>query len=408
MKKEEKPVEKKKLTKRQLKLKKRTIIINCVLIVACLLITVFCVFVYKKNTGVNHYLKIKLNGEKEINIKYGEKYEDEGAKATYNKKDLSSSIRTSSNVNFDRVGYYKITYTIKYKQKTKKVVRKVNVLDEEKPELVLNGSSEVTIQVGDTYKEEFAKATDNYDGDLSEAVVITGDVDTGKVGEYTIVYTVSDSSDNKVSIERKVKVIEKTAQKPVSFNNSEIIGKTSKGYTIEKKDGVIYINGILIANKTYSLPRDYNPGDLLDVFTENFNKMQSDASKEGISLNVISGFRSYDRQNNIYNNYVSRDGKDKADTYSARPGHSEHQTGLAADINDLSQSWENTAEGKWLNANCYKYGFIIRYVKGKEDQTGYIYEPWHIRYVGNDLAKKLYNNGDWLTLEEYLGITSKY
>ena len=103
-----------------------------------------------------------------------------------------------------------------------------------------------------------------------------------------------------------------------------------------------------------------------------------------------------------------------ADTYSARPGHSEHQTGLAADIKGpnnnlyLDQRWINTSEGQWLNNNCYKYGFIIRYPSGKESITGYIYEPWHIRYVGTEVATQLYNGGNWITLEEYLGIDSKY
>ena len=136
--------------------------------------------------------------------------------------------------------------------------------------------------------------------------------------------------------------------------------------------------------------------------------MQSDAASEGITLNVISGYRSYSNQQGTYQYWVSQYGRSKADTVSARPGHSEHQSGLAADINDLGQGWANTTEGKWLNNNCYKYGFIIRYPKGKEGITGYIFEPWHIRYVGNDLASKLYNGGDWITLEEYFGIDSKY
>ena len=136
--------------------------------------------------------------------------------------------------------------------------------------------------------------------------------------------------------------------------------------------------------------------------------MQADAASQGISLSIISGFRSYSRQSTLYNNYVNRDGKAAADTYSARAGHSEHQTGLAADINSLYQSFIDTPEGKWLNNNCHKYGFIIRYPKGKESITGYIYEPWHIRYVGVDIATSLYNGGNWISLEEYLGITSKY
>lgn len=185
-------------------------------------------------------------------------------------------------------------------------------------------------------------------------------------------------------------------------------GTTSKGYTVEVIDGIAYINGILIANKTYSLPSDYYPGGLLNDFLNPYYEMQAAASNDGISLEIISGFRSYDDQDWIYNNYVDRDGREAADRYSARPGHSEHQTGLAADINSLYQSWGETAEGIWLNTHCADYGFIIRYPQGKESITGYMYEPWHIRYVGKDLAQKLYNNGDWITLEEYFGITSQY
>jgi D-alanyl-D-alanine carboxypeptidase len=128
---------------------------------------------------------------------------------------------------------------------------------------------------------------------------------------------------------------------------------------------------------------------------------------------VQSGFRSYGTQERLYNNYVARDGKKEADKYSARPGHSEHQTGLAFDVCAtnrpcISNEFDNTPEAKWLSDNCYKYGFILRYVKGKENETGYQNESWHFRYVGKDIAKELYNNGDWITLEDYLGVTSEY
>ena len=108
----------------------------------------------------------------------------------------------------------------------------------------------------------------------------------------------------------------------------------------------------------------------------------------------------------LYNSYVNRDGKAKADTYSARPGHSEHQTGLAMDINNASDAFNNTPEAKWIAANCWKYGFILRYPQGKQNITGYKYESWHVRYLGNDLAKEVYNSG--LTLEEFLCIDSVY
>ena len=175
---------------------------------------------------------------------------------------------------------------------------------------------------------------------------------------------------------------------------------------IEVKNGITYVNGILIANKTYALPKDYNPGKILPDAQAAFNEMQADAKKAGYNLTIVSGFRSYSYQSELYNNYVARDGKAAADTYSARPGHSEHQTGLGMDINNASSSFNNTAEAKWIAANCWKYGFIIRYPKGKENITGYMYESWHVRYLGKQLAKEVYDSG--LTLEEFLCIDSKY
>lgn len=182
-------------------------------------------------------------------------------------------------------------------------------------------------------------------------------------------------------------------------------GLSSKGYPISIRDGVTYVDGILIANKSYPLPSDYGSG-LTAEMNSALESMFSAASKDGINLHVVSGFRSYSKQKTLYTNYCNRDGKAAADTYSARPGYSEHQTGLAADINSVETSWGNTAEGKWLAANCYRYGFIIRYPEGKESKTGYQYEPWHVRYLGVETATSVYNSG--LCLEEYLGIDSEY
>jgi len=171
------------------------------------------------------------------------------------------------------------------------------------------------------------------------------------------------------------------------------------------KYGITYVQGIMIANKTYALPQSYCPG-LQKQAVNAFNEMQAAAAKEGLKLEICSGFRSYATQKGLYDKYVARDGKAAADRYSARPGHSEHQTGLAMDINKASSEFDNTPEAKWLAANCWKYGFILRYPQGKENVTGYMYESWHIRWLGKDLAKKVTDSG--LTLEEYLNITSVY
>lgn len=185
-----------------------------------------------------------------------------------------------------------------------------------------------------------------------------------------------------------------------------VVGYTSKGYVITEKDGITYVDGVLVANKTYSLPENYNPGGLLSECEAAFNKMQSVCASEGLTIWNASGFRSYSLQESLYNRYCDRDGKEAADRYSARPGHSEHQSGLAIDLNEITSAFADTKEGKWIAENCYKYGFILRYPKEKEAQTGYMYEPWHIRYVGVDTATAIYNSG--LCLEEYFGITSVY
>ncbi len=185
-----------------------------------------------------------------------------------------------------------------------------------------------------------------------------------------------------------------------------LIGYSSKGYPITEKDGITYVDGILVANKTYSLPEDYNPGELLTECSEAFEKMKSEAAKEDLVLWNASGFRSYELQESLYTRYSDRDGKEAADRYSARPGHSEHQTGLAIDLNTITSAFADTAEGKWVSENCHKYGFILRYPQDKESVTGYMYEAWHIRYVGVDTATKIYESG--LCFEEYFGITSQY
>lgn len=161
---------------------------------------------------------------------------------------------------------------------------------------------------------------------------------------------------------------------------------------------------ILIVNKRYKLSRFYRPGDLLTKVKDAFEAMQRDAYKEKVLLLIVSGFRSYDYQMMVYNRYKKND--INADRYSAKPGHSEHQTGLAIDIiNTESINIKKfRKEFVWLDRNAYKYGFILRYPEGKEKITGYKYEPWHYRYVGKSLAKELYNNGNWITLEEYFGL----
>jgi len=196
----------------------------------------------------------------------------------------------------------------------------------------------------------------------------------------------------------------KSADNPAVSASVQVTVEAAKEPAVA--DGVTYIEGILIANKTYALPASYNPGGLTNECYSAFMSLVSGAAADNINIYCSSGFRSYESQQYIYNNYVAMDGQAKADTYSARPGHSEHQTGLAIDCNIIDDSFTGTPEAIWLENNCHKYGFIIRYPRNKDHITGYKYEPWHIRYLGVEKATAVYNSG--LCLEEYLGITSQY
>ncbi|MDR1674094.1 MAG: M15 family metallopeptidase [Oscillospiraceae bacterium] len=163
---------------------------------------------------------------------------------------------------------------------------------------------------------------------------------------------------------------------------------------------------IMVVNKSYPLPKTYNPGELESYVQSAFDEMKKAAKQDGADLQIGSGFRSWEKQNELYDKYVKRDGVAKADTYSARPGYSEHQSGLAFDLTPIDDSFSGTKQDLWLQENAHKFGFIVRFPKGKENITGYKYEPWHLRYVGKEFAEELHNYG--LTLEEFFNIDSKY
>lgn len=343
-----------------------------------------------------------INYKKEINIKVGDEIPEISDFVL--EDDLKRLGKDSINWEDIKLEDNKIYTAGSYKGyitfRGKKINFKLNVIDDEAPIIKNVKDLEVNVDSKINLLEDI-ETTDNSHDEIT--LKIEGEYDLSKAGTYNLKYVASDNSDNVSSKEFKLIV-----KDVIKATNNTVVGTTSKGYSITKVNGIYYINDILITNKTYNLPNTYAPGGLLNVFSANFNQMKNDAAKEGIILNIISGYRSYYDQAYIYNNYVTTDGQANADTYSARAGHSEHQTGLAADINSLNQNFINSKEGKWLNNNCYKYGFIIRYPKGKESITGYMYEPWHIRYVGTSLSKELYNNGNWISLEEYFGITSKY
>ena len=177
-----------------------------------------------------------------------------------------------------------------------------------------------------------------------------------------------------------------------------------------------------LVNKKRYLPYSYVPKDLSYINVENVcpnddaKKLRSEAAaslkelfdkalSNGLRLYACSGYRSYERQKQINEYFLKLDGQTEDDRYSSKPGTSEHQTGLCMDITcedvgfKLRRCFEDTAEGRFILKHAYEYGFAVRYPKGKESITGYIYEPWHIRYLGKETALKLYQSG--LTYDEY-------
>ncbi|OXM83306.1 M15 family metallopeptidase [Paenibacillus rigui] len=219
------------------------------------------------------------------------------------------------------------------------------------------------------------------------------------------------------------------AQAPASANGSAASGDKGKAATGTAGGGAEQVvtnpeSISVLVNKQFALPSSYEPKDLVYpnvpfTFKEQLEKRKmrkeaaqaleklfDGAKKDGVSLAGVSAYRSYATQKTVYNNYVKKDGEEKARTYSAVPGHSEHETGLAIDVSGsdgkcaAEDCFGNTKEASWLAKHAAEYGFIIRYLKGKESITGYQYEPWHIRYVGTQAAKEIADKG--ITLEEYM------
>jgi LAS superfamily LD-carboxypeptidase LdcB len=205
----------------------------------------------------------------------------------------------------------------------------------------------------------------------------------------------------------------KKTPKPTEFNKTK--------YSIDEPGSIWWI-----VNKNRPAGENYIPPDLTtppitlnpqksyqenQVRKELANPLENffnDAEKASIKLMLASGYRSYQLQNTYYSNYVRTSGEAEANRYSAKPGTSEHQTGMAFDlatvdrVHYLDQAFGDDSAGKWIEENAHKYGFIVRYPRDKEAITGYMYEPWHLRYVGTDLAEELYKRNQ--TMEEFFGL----
>ena len=358
-----------------MKRKPKIKVIICLISILFIGVIAYILYPKKVNVVMQELLEAEINSDVN-NLEY--------IKEVKNGKIISEVKK----IDTSKLGSQKVAVLVQNKLgKKEEITYQILVVDKEAPQIEFKKNLETKKGVKiDLLANVVVK--DNSNETITPT--IEGEYNINKVGEYKLAYVAKDKSGNETKEEFTLKVKEGNSNSLPSINPTDDVKyfTTAKGFEGVTINGVTYIDGYLVVNKTYSLPANYGTG------------LTKETKAAFEAMNAT--------QNTIYNRYVSRDGKEKADTYSARPGHSEHQSGLAFDVNQINDTFIGSPEAIWLEKNCYKYGFILRYPKDKTNETGYKYESWHFRYVGEELALKLYNNGDWLTMEDYFGITSEY
>lgn len=274
--------------------------------------------------------------------------------------------------------------------------------DQEAPVLLLNKSRvQIALNTSFDYLQYVEKAYDRQDGDVTDHISYN-EIDTSSVGKKTVHYKVTDQTGNQSQKDLIVDVVE--------YVGDLINPITAKADIVENPDDVT-----VLVNKLHEIPKGWKPDDLEDVIdchqqlrheaNEAYTKFYQAAKAKGIAIYTISGYREPETQQLYWDNSVKVFGEEHAIQYNAYPRRSEHELGLCVDISyttegdRLSEKVADSALGKFIESDAYKYGFILRYPQDKVRITGYSYEPWHIRYVGVDLATKLHNEN--ITLEEY-------
>lgn len=400
--------------KRRIKIK--IIIILLVLIVA----STIGLFVWFSNSEKVELLKNTFQFEYGTVVKLEEK-----DVLDTNKESVISSIKIDysdleieKDKKYPKVGSYdlQIDYKLNGKEKSENI--KIIVKDTIKPKFI---KSPETLKFNKGFNTDDLNSYFTAE-DLSpfEIKIDTKKLNTNKSGEYEITVTATDKYNNKN--EKNVKIIVKEEKEnsndDVSNESNSNEGKNEPNQSGNKNDGnqnvdnkatpytvsgPRYVNGIMIVNKKNPVPYNYAPYENAEAGNQVRNLI-SEMQTLGFNIsNSYSGFRSFETQAGLYQNYVNGYGKAEADTFSARAGYSEHQTGLAFDLlHGDGTLVVNNNEVNWIAQNAHRFGFIVRYKAGKEHITGYQAEPWHLRYVGN-IATDIYNSG--LTLEEYLGVS---
>lgn len=316
--------------------------------------------------------------------------------ATRNNKDVTNLIKVKKH-NLTELKTYDIDFYIEEWDLALITIR-VKIVDSTAP--TISGESKYTLTQGDTFDESKLNliASDIFDGNLSDKIVCNTKVDTSRVGEQNIVYSVEDSSGNKSEHTMVVQVKEKPV--PVIQSSSN-----NAAHTVENPNDIT-----VLINKNHKLPDGWAPADLTLIEGSQYlrssaassaNQMLAAARSQGVTMYIVSSYRSQSYQINLFNSYMRND-PNNAPYYSAPPRSSEHELGLAIDISYDSQLHSDlnySALGAWMDQHAHEYGWILRYPYGKTNVTGYYFEPWHYRYVGVDLATQIKARN--ITLEEY-------
>lgn len=345
------------------------------LIVILLFFLVAC-----REATVNTYPDFKIAFEDVIyKGEYGEQFNDEEFRF-----DL---LRNGLMIDYDKIDTSKVdSFKHQVYVDKKEFMINVEIVDTQKP--IIEGERQFTIIEGEQLNlADYIRAYDVIDGELD---VSFSDYDHNKVGTYEVIASAKD----KHGLETTKKITINVKSKPIVTLPKDTIDN----------DDILYVDGHIIVNKKYGLPRSYAPGENSEAVSQ-LRLLISDMRKAGLRVSdSYSGYRSYDYQQTLYNNYVKNYGQAEADRFSAKPGHSEHQTGLTYDLKSPSgQLLTVEPEITWVRNNAHKYGFVVRYPENKEHITGYMYEPWHLRYFGSD-ATLIFNSS--LTIEEYYNISA--
>lgn len=225
--------------------------------------------------------------------------------------------------------------------------------------------------------------------------------------EYLDRYIAYKEKNKDLNDKQIIKNVNMNLDKKFYENPKEAINQNTELVLVNKYN---YLKEDFIPENLQSINSNYALGNmkLVSYAKEAFENLSHAAKQEKLNIIAMSTYRSYNYQVNLYNRYVENDGKEAADTYSGRPGHSEHQTGLAVDVYNIKETYtnfENTKEFTWMQEHAHEYGFILRFPKDKVNETGYQYESWHYRYVGKEIAKYIKDNK--ISFEEYCATVKK-